>query len=232
MNSLLLKEQATRPNEPGTDMAIPDSYRVLSKSAIASLVFAILGLISWLHEIFVVIPAIGIAFGLVSWLGFRRFPGELIGKPVMRAGLTLSLLCFFVSIANHIYVYNTEVPENHTRISFAMLKENPRRGLTYNEKARELDGKKVFVKGYVRPGDKKKNLKQFILVGDFGSCCFGGNPKISEVIAIDVKSDKTVNYGYRLRRVTGTFRFIEQAAMTSESEVPLVHYLIEADDVY
>jgi hypothetical protein len=208
------------------------SYRVVSKSAIACFVFAILSLASYLNEVFVIFPIVTLAIGFVSWLGFRRFGDELIGKRLMQIGMVIGAFCLVSSGAYHIYVYNTEVPENYQRISFAMLRENPRKGLTYNEVAAKLDGKKVFLRGYVRPGDKKKNLKQFILVGDFGSCCFGGNPKISEVIAVNIViPDKTVNYGYGLRRIGGTFRFIKETATTFDKEVPFVHYYIEADHV-
>jgi hypothetical protein len=208
------------------------SYRIVSKSAVACLIFGLLSLMAYLHEVFVILPAVTVAIGIVSWLGFRRFPEELIGKPLMQIGTAIGLVTLLTSVAYHVYVYRTEVPEGYQRISFSMLRENPRKALTYNEVAAKLDGKKVFVRGYVRPGDKQKNLKQFILVGDFGSCCFGGNPKISEVVAVNIViPDKTVNYGYGLRRIGGTFRFIKEAASTFDKEVPFVHYLIEADHV-
>lgn len=222
--------------EKGLDNDIDDlnsneiSYRMVSKSAIASLLFAVLSLGAYLHEVFVVLPAVTLAIGFVSWLSFRRFGDELIGKLAMQIGLTAGAFLLITSVAYHVYIYQTEVPENYQRISFAMLRENPKKSLTYSEAAAALDGKKVFLRGYVRPGDKKKNLRQFILVGDFGSCCFGGNPKISEVIAVSIViPDKTVNYGYGLRRIGGTFRFIEETAKTFEKEVPFVHYHIEAD---
>lgn len=206
--------------------------RVVSKSAIACFLFALLSLTAFLTEVFVVFPVVTLAIGFVSWLGFRRFPTELSGKIFMQIGLAIGLFSFISSTSYHVYVYQTEVPEGYQRISFDLLRENPRKGLTYNEAAVKLDGKKVFLRGYVRPGDRKKNLKQFILVGDFGSCCFGGNPKISEVIAVNIViPDKTVNYGYALRRIGGTFRFVKETASTFDKEVPLVHYYIEADHV-
>jgi hypothetical protein len=206
------------------------SYRVISKSAIACVLFALLSLGAYLHEVLVVLPAVTVAIGFVSWLSFRRFGEELLGKPVMYTGLAAGSLILVSSIAYHTFVYYTEVPENYQRISFAMLRENPRKALTYSEAAQALDGKKVFLRGYVRPGEKKKNLREFILVGDFGSCCFGGNPKISEVIAVSIViPDKSVNYGYGLRRIGGTFHFIKETATTFEKEVPFVHYHIEAD---
>ncbi len=101
--------------------------------------------------------------------------------------------------------------------------------LPYSKEAEQLDGKKVFLRGWVRPGDRKKKLKKFILVGDFGSCCFGGNPKISDVVGVVIQTDETVDYSFRMRRIGGTFRLVKEAAKTGESEVPRVFYQIEAD---
>jgi hypothetical protein len=227
MNSIIERGYET-PNNDSKSNEI--AYRMVSKSAVACLLFAALSLVAYLHEVFVVLPAVTLAIGFVSWLSFRRFGDELIGRLAMQIGLIAGAFLLTSSVAYHVYVYQTEVPENYQRISFAMLRENPRKSLTYSESAPALDGKKVFLRGYVRPGEKKKNLRQFILVGDFGSCCFGGNPKISEVIAVTITiPDKTVNYGYGLRRIGGTFNFIKETAKTLEKEVPFVHYHIEAD---
>ena len=108
---------------------------------------------------------------------------------------------------------------------------NSRSSLPFAEKARELDGLKVFLKGYVRPGAKTRKLKNFILVGDFGDCCFGGNPKMTEVVAIKILGDKTIDHSYSLRKIGGTFRLNESRKRTSDDEVPLVYYEIEADHI-
>jgi len=59
-----------------------------------------------------------------------------------------------------------------------------------------------------------------------------GNPKISEVVAVDILlPDKTLDYDYALRRIGGTFRLNPQTIATGEADVPQVFYLIEADYV-
>ena len=207
-------------------------YRSVSKSAVASIVFAVLGLTSFLSPTFVILPALGLGFALVSLINFYRYPDEIVGKLAAQVGLVVSAVCLVASVAHHVYVYNTEVPEGYSRISFSMLRDNPKTPARFAEAAPGLDGEKVFLKGYVRPGDKKNNLKNFILVGDFGDCCFGGNPKISEVVAIAITEEgKTVNHSYSLRRIGGTFRFLPQTALTDESDIPQVFYVIEADHV-
>jgi hypothetical protein len=215
-------------NQEGLDI----QYRSVSKSAVASLIFSILGLSAFLAEPLIVFPLVALAFALIAWINFRKHREELIGKGLIYLAAPLALACFLGALAHHLYVYRTEVPEGYRRISFAMLRDNPKKALKYSELAPELDGEKVFLRGYVRPGDKKRNLKHFIMVGDFGSCCFGGSPKISEVVAVSIDiPDKTVNYGYALRRIGGTFRFLPETASTDDKEVPQVYYHIIADHI-
>ncbi len=228
MNSFTRSEYSSTINHDNQQV----QYRSVSKSAVACLVFTALGLLSFLTPAFVLLPALGVAFGVVAWFNFRRYPDELVGKLFAQIGLVISLVCLIASVVQHVYIYNTELPDGYERISYSMLRDNPKTALPFSEAANDLDGKKVFLKGYVRPGDKKNNLKNFILVGDFGDCCFGGNPKISEVVAIKiVDPEKTVNYGYALRRIGGKFQLNPQTKVTSDKDIPQVFYEIEADHV-
>ncbi len=228
MNSVAFQDRTAPSANKGQEF----QYRSVSKSAVASIVFAILGaLSSFVTPIFVLLPTLGAGFGLLSLLSFRRFPDELVGKLAAKIGLVVSLVCLVGSVGWHSYVYATEVPEGYQRISYAMLRDNPKTSLPFSEKAKQLDGQKVFLKGYVRPGAKKNNLKNFILVGDFGECCFGGSPKITEVVAINIQSDDTVNYSFALRRIGGFFRLNPATKRIAEKDVPQVFYEIEADHV-
>lgn len=209
------------------------AYRSVSKAAIASLTFAIFGaLTAFLGQPFVLIPALGVGFGLIAIASFRRFPEELTGRGIGKIGLILSLVILVTSVAYHSYIYATEVPPDHVRIAFSDLRPNPKTpNIPFSEKSMELDGQKVFLKGYVRPGAKKRKLKEFILVGDFGDCCFGGDPKITDVVAVTIIGDDTVDYGYSLRRIAGTFRLNKQTKRTKEKDVPQVFYEIHTNEV-
>jgi hypothetical protein len=205
--------------------------RVVSKGAIAALVLALFSLTAIVAWPLAVIPVLTIFAAVVALRSIARYPDELSGRRLAQLALVIGILALVGSCAWHTYVYATEVREGYERISFRTLRDDPATALPYSEAAAALDGKKVFLKGWVRPGDRRTGLKQFILVGDFGSCCFGGNPKITDVVGVVIESDQTVDYSLRLRKVHGTFRLNRQAARTSESEVPRVFYQIEADDV-
>lgn len=237
MNSATLKDPKesmqdklalSNPNSGENEFA----YRSISKAAIASIIFAVLGaLTSFLAAHFVILPALGLVFGLIALASFRRYPEELTGKLAAKAGIVLGLVCLVGATAYHTYIYNTEVPEGYRRISYGDLRPNSRTHVPFSEKAREFDGNKVFLKGYVRPSAKRRKLKNFILVGDFGDCCFGGNPKMTEVVAVKILGDDTIDHGYTLRKIGGTFRLNESRKRTSDDEVPLVYYEIEADHI-
>jgi len=209
-----------------------DEFKAVSKAAVACLVFAILSAAAFMSELFVILPIIGIGCGMAALAGIRRYPDELVGKILARIGLLVCAVMLIGSVAMHSYIYATEVPPDHRRISFSDLRNNKKTNLPYSEKAKEFDGQKVFIKGYVRPpSGKKKRLKNFIMVGDFGDCCFGGNPKITEVIAVKISSNDTVDYSYGLRRIGGTFRLNPNTRPVNEKEVPQVFYEIEANHV-
>ena len=181
-------------------------YRTISKAAVASLAFAILGLGAFVFPAFVLLPVLAIGFGFVALMEIRKYPDEVTGKLAAKIGLGCGLFIAVGSIAMHTYEHMTEVPPDYQRVAFSDLRPNERTPLKFSEKAKELDGKKVFIKGYVRPGAKRTNLKEFILVGDFGDCCFGGNPKITEVVAVNITSDDIIDHSYFLRKIGGVFR--------------------------
>lgn len=205
-------------------------YRSISRAAIVGTVFGVLGLLGLWESVFLLLPILSIVFSAIAILNIRRFPNELVGLPLATIALAGSLVVFATGASIHTYIHMTEVPDGHIRMSFYDLKPRSRKEQTvYSTKAAELDGKRVFIKGYVRPGDRREGLKNFILVGDFGSCCFGGNPKITDIVAIRIVNEQTVDYSYQLRRIAGTFRLKKQPIQSSEKDIPQICYEIEAD---
>lgn len=207
-------------------------YRAISKAAVASVVFAILGLFSLWASVFIILPLLGFCLALVARANLRRYPDELVGSKPAAIGLIVNLLLLVGSIGYHSYVYVTEVPEGYQRISFSDLKPKPRESnLPFSPKAPDLDGKKVFIKGWVRPSDKKTGLKNFILVGDFGSCCFGGSPKPTDIVGVSIVVDETVDYSLMQRKLGGTFRLSTRPVQVGDAEIPALYYILEADFV-
>ena len=70
---------------------------------------------------------------------------------------------------------------------------------------RALDGKKVFLKGYMYPMRQTTGLPSFVFCRDSGDCCFGGTPKIEDMIVVKMAGDLTADYKPGLVSVAGTF---------------------------
>jgi hypothetical protein len=71
----------------------------------------------------------------------------------------------------------------------------------------DLDGKRVFIKGYVHPGvSDLGEIRRFILVPDMGTCCFGGQPALTDMVEVRITGERGVRYSQRKRKFAGTFR--------------------------
>jgi hypothetical protein len=234
MSQTMIEEKPVKKEPVSSAFTEEAVYQSVCKSAVASVIFGVLGLTSFLAQIFMVLPILGTIFGWLALKAINRYPDELVGKGAAKLGLMLSIFSLVASGAMHSFIYATEVPEGYRRISFAELKPSSRgtdvKG--FPSRAEEFDGEKVFIKGYVRPpSGKQYGLKDFIMVGDFDDCCFGGDPAITDVIAVRIKSDDTVNYSFGLRRIGGTFRLNPGTTTSHEEEIPRVFYEIDADYV-
>lgn len=207
------------------------NYRAVSVSSVATLVIAIMSLPAIFFAKLLVLPALGTLLGIYAYLKVRKRQNELTGIQAARIGLALCILVFAAGTARSSYVYATEVPAGYTRISFEALqpKENPG-PLPIPESALALDGKKIFVKGYVHPGvERRKGIKQFILVPDMKTCCFGGQPALTDMIEVTLKDPKRIDYSWARRNLAGTLRV--SPYKKSVKDLDGVYYQLEADYV-
>jgi hypothetical protein len=203
-------------------------YKALSPAAVATLILGILSLMAFLYVWFVAIPIVGLLLGIVALKKVRANPEELTGEAVAKAGLAL---CVAIGIAGPSYlgyVYATEVPEWATRISYAELQPDPAApGQLIPPSAIALNGKKVFIKGFMYPGLQTDGIKQFVLCRDRGDCCFGGNPKVTDRIEVTLADPLTISLSTRMVKVAGTFRIGD----TQKAGLGAVYYHLDAEYV-
>lgn len=180
-------------------------YQSVSRAAVASVVLGVLGLSAFSIWLLVALPLLGVVLALIALRGFQKFPDELLGKPLAVAGLFLcGLTCIFAP-TYHRYVYLTEVPEGYTRVDFASLKSKLGEPDVPPSDALALDGKQVFIKGYIHPTSMDTMLaKRFVLVPDLGTCCFGGQPPLTHMIEVSLAGDQHAQKSYRRQRLAGT----------------------------
>ena len=196
--------------EPSTsdyDNAPFESYRSFSKAAVISLVAMILGLTSILLPAMLILPLVAVVAGFLALRNLRQFPEELTGRKTALLGTVGGLLLLVGGSIWHSYVYATEVPDGYQRISFADLQTHGDPQVVGPKVLpMELDGKRVFVKGYVHPGvSDMGEIRRFVLVPDMGTCCFGGQPKMTDMIEVKIVGKHGLHYTTLKRRLAGTF---------------------------
>lgn len=203
--------------EIGSDVAESYAqYRALSSLAVVSGVLGGLSASALLDWSLFVIPIVGIIAGAVALKRIRANPSEYTGEGFALTGTMLSMTFLIAGASWLSYIYATEVPEGHVRISYDLLQPDSK---TPNQivppSAQELDGKKVFIKGYVyQPsGGQMTGLKEFVLVRDKGQCCFGGNPKLTDMILVKLRGSLTAEFNMRVVKLAGDFHVSPAAGM-------------------
>lgn len=210
------------------DSEVSISYRSISRSAVVSICLAFLGATGFLFAPGAAFSILGIFAALYSLYVIRKYPEELTGTGVAKIGLGLSTLLFLGTSSMHTYIYLTEVPPDHVRLTFGDIESPKHKKYQPTDTAAQLDGQQVFIKGYTFPGKQKNNLKQFLLVGDFGDCCFGGNPEPSHLVRVSIKNGQKIDYSQRLRKLAGTFRVLKTLAQNNEGQGYL-YEIVDAD---
>lgn len=218
-----------------TDEYPDNQYTITSKASMLGIVFAMLSVTSFLFTFLVILAPLAFFLGFMGLRACWKYPEEVKGKSLSYAAMGIAASVFIAAPAFHTYVFYHEVKDGYIRTTWYdhyKVKPGPTQA-QYNKAAEELNGKKVFVKGYVRPGLKSTGMSEFLLVGDLSQCCFGGNPKINEIIYVKIKNDQKVDYSWRLRKIHGTFKLNRRLQKGEHVADDIVGYIyeIEADDI-
>lgn len=182
-------------------------YRSLSRSAVLSVVLGVVSLLAFFAPPLLALAIVGLVLGLTALSAIKRFPMEYSGRGLALTGTALCGVILVTGGAWHTYVYQTEVRDGYERISFATLQPEPGRPELVPDEAVNLNGKQVFIKGYMHPGVASSGkVDHFILVPDMGTCCFGGQPKATDMIEVVIPDDAyRVSYAPRRIKLHGTF---------------------------
>ncbi len=205
-------------------------YRAVSKSAVASVILMLISPLAYAWPQFAIFPLIGAVLGVTGWTKIRRMPNELSGAAIATVGSIACTFIFLTSVGFHSVIYATEVPEGYERIHFASLEME--KGTTIRsmpQEIAEIHDKQIFVKGYVHPGvSGLGEIRHFILVEHFKTCCFGGQPEPTDMIEVRIEKGDGIEYNRRLRRVTGKFRIQPRRKI---GDVQTGYYSVTADNV-
>ena len=194
-------------------------YRALHTGAIVGFVLAILvGVFTIISfgsspESCIAVSVLNVApltFCLWSLGRIRREPELFTGRPLALLGAVLSGVMLVTGISLGSYEYITEVPEGYQRISFSAMKPDEiqeRGGVKVPPEIAALDGKKVFIKGYIRPDSisVSKGIDRFLLVRDNNQCCFGdmSTVKYYDQIDVDMVGSQRLDYDQGVFKIGG-----------------------------
>lgn len=197
-------------------------YRALHTGAVIGFVLSLLLLVFTIiaagnsPEACVAISALNAApLSLCLWsLGrIRREPEVYTGRPLALIGAVISAICLVAGTLFGSYEYVTEVPEGYARVSFAGMKPDEleeRGGVVVPKHIADLDGKKIFIKGYIRPDSisVSKGIDRFLLVRDNNQCCFGdiSTIKYYDQIDVDMVGSRRVDYHQGVFRIGGILK--------------------------
>lgn len=200
------------------------SYKPVPPLVPLTLLLGVVSALSLLSVIGLVLALGGIVLGTVCLLKLRNSMGGLGGWKLTWTGFALSWLFLLTGTGWHSYLYATEVPEGYERISFGA--DISRKGFIVESgqvkphpDLRALDGKKVFLKGYMYPTRQTEGIQSFVLVKDSGDCCFGGQPKITDMVEVVMQDGKTVDDCRLLVSVAGVFRLTNEGGQSELSPV-------------
>lgn len=211
--------------EPAASQSPEFEYRALSSLAVFSLACGFFSFLALFDLSLGLIPLVGVLTGIRALRKISRSPQDLTVAGFARAGVVLCLLLLFTGWARIGYIYATEVPEGYVRVSYQQL-QSEEKGDLVPQSAMDLDGERVFIKGYVYPGAQKTGITQFVLCRDNGDCCFGGEPKLTDMIQVNLVEPLSMDYTTNLRRLAGTFHVKKTEASDQRGSVL---YQLEAD---
>ena len=186
-------------------------YKPIPPLAPVSALLGVVALSGLLSPLGLVFAVFGVVLGFVALRQIQRAEGGLGGGKIATIGLATSAILLVSGTALHIYWYKTEVPEGYQRVSFGA--DISKKGFVVEDgegKAHPdiaaLDGKSLFLKGYMYPEGQPDGITSFILCRDNGQCCFGGQPKLTDMIKVKMPKGLTARYDPNMVSVAGTFR--------------------------
>ncbi|HMC11739.1 MAG TPA: DUF3299 domain-containing protein [Pirellulaceae bacterium] len=223
-------------------------YRAICRTAVISAVMAAvslplvtLALVSMKYQVGDAVPlgmlgalfaGVALVLGIVGVRTVRRYPTEYTGGKLAHTGVIGGLILLVAGSASAAFTYTTEVPDGYNRVGFWELQPDPDEpGLPISPKAIDLTGKPIFIKGYMHPGVASMGkVNHFILVPDMGTCCFGGQPKPTDMIEVFVPDGKDrVAYSPRRIKLAGTFLLADRP--TQSLGLNNVWYHMQVDQV-
>ena len=102
---------------------------------------------------------------------------------------------------------DAELPDNVTfeDVKFEIEKHEDFSRQILTDKINNFEGKRIKIRGYIRPSFKKTGIEKFILVRDNQECCFGPGAMIYDCMIVGMKKGTATEFTTRPITVEGDF---------------------------
>jgi hypothetical protein len=218
-----------------TDEAAPPlQYRSLSARAILGMVLAVFSILTVFHWLFWLIPATAIYFGFRAIKQIRLAPTEYTGLGFARSGMATALVLGIIGAYIHSYIQKNTVPYGYTPITWELLQPSPDKpaeiipDAAYKlEPSDDNRERRIYIAGYLYPGRRMVNIKEFILVPSVSHCNFCQQQlKSTEMIFVKFAGEMSLDYSENLVKLGGKFKIDRDQAANPFGGLP---YQLEAD---
>jgi hypothetical protein len=217
-----------------TAEAEPVRYRSLNVTAVLSVVFGILSVLTVFGWIFWAIPILSIALAVRALKRIQYASQEYTGEGFARAGIALAIVLGLSGMYIQHYIQRHSIPSGYKPITFDYLQPNPDQQSeiippsSFDLEPNDNDpDKRIFISGYIYPGRRSINIKEFILVPTLGHCNFCAQQlKSTEMINVKLSGDLVIDYSTRPIKIGGKMRIDRDQLLNPFGGLP---YQLEAD---
>lgn len=195
------------------------------------MLISLISLVSILAIAMVPLCIIALALGIWAVITIRNNQETQTGTSVAQAAIVIALFAAFAGTSRYVYEEYISLPEGYEVVAFGQLQEQPGQqiGQAVPDSALALDGKQVLLRGYVYPHSQKTGLTRFVMVPDFDTCCFGGQPKLTDMVEVRLADPLKVDFSFNKRKIGGTLRV--HPNLKRIEDLQGVYYELEADYV-
>jgi len=94
---------------------------------------------------------------------------------------------------------------------------------------KDLEGERIRLRGYMRPGELAEELPFFVLARDTQACCFGPNTKAYDIIPVMMREGVTTDYIHlRPFDIVGVLHINVEMDLDDPNKVEFLYYIDDA----
>ncbi|MDR1923746.1 MAG: hypothetical protein LBQ66_05160 [Planctomycetaceae bacterium] len=189
-------------------------YRAMSVLAIIAFVFSLCTPLMLLSSWFVLFPIIGAACGVWGLIRILSSPFDYTGRAFAVAGVVVSLVLGVVAGGIGLWQYYYSAPSGYEVLDFLDLRPDADKYKTsphnINPAILELakDHRKVYVRGFMFPGNQMAGIQDFMMVRLVAHCKFCAPEKNPfDMISVHCSGDLRATYRMNAVHVGGELYF-------------------------